>query len=724
MKKAFIIFAALFVAYASIGYFFAIDKSFRNELMAKFGNSVYITAKPANIEQSKELLQKTAKDCNVNFAKEEMIPTNGITAKQKINIYLHLSDAERFEEKNSNIRVFKNKDGTLNQFAGIKKISLLTTKKIKFISYDSINSNAFVGDYRISGSKTDIDKFVDRLNSGKAQIQAKLIKDPYGTRDVSNEEYLVFWVLYAILLAIVIFSVGMSAKTMLKEASVVVMLGHSKNEFCVKNALKSFLLFGIISFVLVNIIIATIVMPSSFATYISAVTRIYIFNFAYAVAILVLQIIVSYVVFSKIKPIYALKGYAGKKSKLIVALRAVTIAIAMCLLSASIFHTYHYVKLQPELKKWEKSKNYVNIGMTWSHAIDEGKGKIKDDVPNKIDIIWDKLDERGALLFQLNINDSDGQTREDVKKIIDQGEEPFGGDYAYINHNYLKYANILGKNGNPLNIPSVKKNEWIVLVPNGVTVSKGDKYLIHDAHVYEIKDKKKNVREKYVRIQDSQALFTFDSKQRIDAPDIANFPLILVNGKDLSPYASIKESSLLNGNFHPKVKNYENAYNEVSPIINKAHAQSNVLYVSSVYSEVADNLREIRSMAIVNTIAFLLALIILAAIIKLDLETYFIEHGRRIDVSRLFGYNFFGIHSGKIYSDYYIYLASVIIYVGLIMVSEKMVNADLFRPIEGWGSKSIGVCFGVAIISMIVTHVFELIGLKRGDKEIVTRLKE
>lgn len=138
------------------------------------------------------------------------------------------------KKKSSNIRVFKNKDGALNQFAGIKKISLLTTKKIKFISYDSINNNAFVGDYRISGSKTNIDKFVNRLNSGKAQIQAKLIKDPYGTRDVSNEEYLVFWVLYAILLAIVIFSVGMSAKTMLKEASVVVMLGHSKNEFCVK----------------------------------------------------------------------------------------------------------------------------------------------------------------------------------------------------------------------------------------------------------------------------------------------------------------------------------------------------------------------------------------------------------------------------------------------------------------------------------------------------------
>ena len=46
MKKAFIIFAALFIAYASIGYFFAIDKSFRNELITKFGNSAYITAKP------------------------------------------------------------------------------------------------------------------------------------------------------------------------------------------------------------------------------------------------------------------------------------------------------------------------------------------------------------------------------------------------------------------------------------------------------------------------------------------------------------------------------------------------------------------------------------------------------------------------------------------------------------------------------------------------------
>lgn len=724
MKKAFIIFAALFIAYASIGYFFAIDKSFRNELITKFGNSAYITAKPANIKKGKKLLQKTAKDCNVNFAKEEIIPTNGITAKQKINIYLHLSDAKRFEEKNSNIRVFKNKDGALNQFAGIKKISLLTTKKIKFISYDSINNNAFVGDYRISGSKTNIDKFVNRLNSGKAQIQAKLIKDPYGTRDVSNEEYLVFWVLYAILLAIVIFSVGMSAKIMLKEASVVVMLGHSKNEFCVKNALKSFLLFGIISFVLVNIIIATIIMPSSLATYISAVTRIYIFNFAYAVAILVLQIIVSYVVFSKIKPIYALKGYAGKKSKLIVALRAVTIAIAMCLLSASIFHTYHYVKLQPELKKWEKSKNYVNIGMTWSHAIDEGKGKIKDDVPKKIDTIWDKLDERGALLFKLNINDSDGQTREEIKQIIDTEEEPFEGDYAYINSNYLKYANILGKNGKPLNISTAKKNEWVILVPNSITVSKRDKHLIRDLHSHEIKDKKKNVRERYVRIQNSQALFTFDSRQKIDIPNVKNFPLILVNGKDLSPYASIKESSLLNGNFHPKVKNYKNAYEEISPIIDKAHAHSNVLFVSSVYSEVADNLGEIRSMAIINAIAFLLALIILIALIKLDLETYFIEHGRRIDVSRLLGYNFFGIHSGKIYGDYYIYLASVVIYVALIVVSEKMINADLFRQSEGWNGRSISVCLGVAIISMIVTHIFELIGLKRGDKEIVTRLKE
>ena len=58
------------------------------------------------------------------------------------------------------------------------------------------------------------------------------------------------------------------------------------------------------------------------------------------------------------------------------------------------------------------------------------------------------------------------------------------------------------------------------------------------------------------------------------------------------------------------------------------------------------------------------------------------------------------------------------------MVSEKMVNADLFRPIEGWNGRSISVCLGVAIISMIVTHIFELIGLKRGDKEIVTRLKE
>lgn len=131
-----------------------------------------------------------------------------------------------------------------------------------------------------------------------------------------------------------------------------------------------------------------------------------------------------------------------------------------------------------------------------------------------------------------------------------------------------------------------------------------------------------------------------------------------MDGGRLKPTGSIKLPSLVNGYFHPHVKNSANAYGELKRIIAQTQADPYVLWISSVYDDVMFQIEEIRTEAAVNAIAFMLLLLIIAFVVKIDVESYLYHHGRRLDVSYLLGYGFMtftekdfskaGLHTGLV----------------------------------------------------------------------------
>ena len=254
--------------------------------------------------------------------------------------------------------------------------------------------------------------------------------------------------------------------------------------------------------------------------------------------------------------------------------------------------------------------------------------------------------------------------------------------------------------------------------------TKKDKKLFKEEHAFQTQKKAKLLKEKYITIKDNQTLFSFDSEQKIDAPDIGNKALILVNGRALSSEVSIKESSLTNGKIHPKVKNVAKAFDELKPMISKYNLKGNVLYVTSVYNEVAEELRLFKLKVLVNLIGLLMSLITLISLIKIDISAYFGEHGRRIAVSRLMGFDFISIHKDKLFRSYYVFLLSVAIFMGILVFSMKFGLFSFFSPRSGWQMSDVFACVFIAFIGMVCSFIAEVIGLRLGEKDIAVKLKE
>lgn len=67
-----------------------------------------------------------------------------------------------------------------------------------------------------------------------------------------------------------------------------------------------------------------------------------------------------------------------------------------------------------------------------------------------------------------------------------------------------------------------------------------------------------------------------------------------------------------------------------------------------MYDDVMFQIEEIRTEAAVNAIAFMLLLLIIAFVVKIDVESYLYHHGRRLDVSYLLGYGFMNVHGKRL----------------------------------------------------------------------------
>ena len=726
MKKIILILSVVVITLACLGYFFVYNSVFRADLAWKFDATVYISAKQSDAGKNIAKLEKLAKKHKVSFMKEDVIPSNSlddISAKQKIDLYLFLNDAGWFDKAFRDVKIIKNTGGT-NKFKEVQYKSMLTSKDINFYPYEKIGKNAFAGDYSVKGEKSNINSFIKSLNDSKSGIQAKKTESSAGS-DLGYEEASLYIMFFLILLFALVFSIIIYGGVISKELGVIALLGHSKFKLCMSKAKEVLAISFFGSFIITNVLLCFLIKPQSLGTYLASVKWIYLINIGCSIAFAFFECCVLLFVAKGINFIDALKGYRKGHGKLTVVFKVATVTMVIYMLAATFFTTFNYLQVQPGFAKWEKSKSYINITFAGSAALEDGSGKkLKDDMPIRLSKLWDELDRRGALMYFPKKKDLEGLSEEESDWFQNSGDQAVGGNFAYINNNYLKYSKVRDINNNIINIDKIKPNEWIILKPASMKLTKKDKDIFKDDHSMQIQKKNKLCKETYINIKDDQSLFSFDSEQKIDVPNSNNKALILMNTKALSPIFSIKETSLVNCKIHPKVKNVNKAFEELKPLLSKYQLEKNVLYMSSVYDAVAQNLRTFRVKALVNLIGLFAALIILIALIKIDITAYFSEHGRRIDVSCLLGHGFASVHKNKLLKSCYSVLFSAGLFIVILILSVKFDLFSFFSPRAGWQLNDVVICICIALVGVACAFALEVIGLRRGDKDIATRLKE
>ena len=125
---------------------------------------------------------------------------------------------------------------------------------------------------------------------------------------------------------------------------------------------------------------------------------------------------------------------------------------------------------------------------------------------------------------------------------------------------------------------------------------------------------------------------------------------------------------------------------------------------------------ECKAKAVIYSVGVMLSIIILITILKIDRETYFYSDGKRIYVSKLFGYKFKDIHKIKMIKSIISYLISILIS-GLIIMKITLSSS-------GWNHNNFIVCLLICTCCNLICFIFEMIILGKCDAHIVLRLKE
>ena len=723
MKKTIRILIVALLVLIGLGYFLEYDSMLSQNIANKFDATVTITSSPDKIEFKKRILQKFAKEYNISFLKEEFIPRNNLSERQTKNMYLFLQDTDWFKKEFKNINISNSIQG-VNRFEKVNKISFLTRKNINWKPFDKISRNAFVGDYFVKGDSKDFTAFAKAVKK-KADINVSEPRKAVIPSDITEREAVLYIIVLLILVLALIFCLLVYNSMLIKEAAISTLLGHSKVRFVIGKFLDLLFVPFLISFAALNLLLYYLMNPGSFITYYNAVSDIYKIVIVAMLIMAVIEFVLLAVKVNFIKAINALKGYRKNTDKSNMIFKFAAMALVLYLLTASLFSAYTYFSLVPYLKKMDVAKNYVNLGCAYSDEYIKNEKKFQKFVTPVFSKLWDELDKNGALFLDAENDKKEGLQAEGAD-IDDEylKKQAFHGKYAYINKNMFDYSKILDANGKLLNMPTVKENEWHILVPGNIKVSSREKKLIAEEHAFLSKGKKGPFKEVYHTIKSNQQLLSFDARKRIEEPRLVNYVLYVVNGRGFSNVYGKKVSSLINGNMHPKVNNADRAYEELKPIIKRTRAEQYVSSLMSVYSEVAEKVDEFKTEAAVNFVGFLLSIIILYTLIRIDLETYFYEQGRRIDVSRLFGHGFWSIHKKKIANSYIVYLLSILPFVVVLMVNTRIPIRGVFIPRDGWDTSKFIIAICIALVGIVCAFVSEVIGLRRGDKDIATRLKE
>ncbi len=172
------------------------------------------------------------------------------------------------------------------------------------------------------------------------------------------------------------------------------------------------------------------------------------------------------------------------------------------------------------------------------------------------------------------------------------------------------------------------------------------------------------------------------------------------------------------------MKNPGKAYEELKYTINKIGAEAYITSINSVYDQVARRIDAFKTDAIINFAGFLLAILILATLVKIDRESYFHDQGRRIDVSRLLGYNFLSIHKKKILWGIFFSLMGIALLFAVIFVTYMFSGVGFFVPRGGWTLSKLSIVLLISVIALLICNTVEIVQLKHSERNIGTRLKE
>lgn len=720
MKKVVNILAILLIIVIGIGKFLYSDSIFLNIFIKEFNTTVNILTKPEIADKTIIELQKIANKNDVSFIKEEYIPKNSRFDKQKIKIYIYLNDSEWFKKSFRNISIADSKD-KLNNFKNVKSMSLLTSKDINLIPFESVNKEKINGDYHIRGKEANINKFIEEVNQNKKIKMEAVINSNFivSSEFTQKQAYLYMLTIFIIFITI-IFCLIIYNGILSKELSISILLGYNKLNLAISKTLNLLAIPIIMGLVLTISIIGYLVVPSNILEFIISMKTILIFETFIVVVLILIETILIYIKLKGINIIALLKGYRRSYHRSSSFIKISSIVMVFYLSIVSFLGLTDYLNMKQYIPIWKNSKYYANMACAWSWSYEKDDNKFHKIVIPKLNNLWNRLDDHGAILFNAPNVRKEGMN--DDEDYINQ--QSFQGNYAYVNKNYLHIANLVDKNMKRIDQYKIHENEWIIFVPENVKITKFDKEKIHKDHIFQNIKKQITIVETYVRLRNNQSVFSFDSGKRIDEANLKNYVLIAVNGKELLPDYGIKLSSLVNGQLHPFLKDPSRAYESLKGIIEETESEPFILYISSVYDDIKSRIDEYKMEATIYSIGLALAVVILATLLKIDKETYFYNHGQRIDVSRLLGYDFFDIHYKKIIGNIVGYIISVFTLFIIIMVTGLITDIGLFIPRDGWSMSKLLISLMICICGSFICFGVEILQLKKNERSIVLRLKE
>lgn len=717
MKKVIGLLTFLLVFVVGLGFFYSKDSRFMEFFIREFNTTVNITTKPQNIGNNIIEIQKIAKKNKISFIKEVYIPKNSLKEKQKINIFIYLDDARWFKKSFKNIDIVEDDNG-INKFKNVTKNSLLTSKKIDFIDYSKINDYTFNGDYHIKGSPSDVLEFMNELNSRQdLGIDAIVDKSFSVASEVTQKQAILYVMLILVIIFALLFSFVIYNSSLSKEISIISLLGHNELKFCYKKAVDLLAIPILISWIGMFGVLFYLTNPDSMIGFLISIKQIFLLLGVIGFSLILFYFFMLYFRVKNVSTISWLKGYKKRYKISPVIFKVISLSIVLYLLTVTVFGLNDYLTSTSYFDAWEKSKNYANVACAWPWTYVENDDKFEKIVVPKLNNLWDELDSKGAILFFApNI-----QYENDDEYL---NKRAFKGRYAYINKNYVEINNLVDSQNKPLTTHTPNSNEWIIFVPENITITEFDKQNIRKSHIFNCVNQKDDVSEKYIKIKKKQYVFTFDCQQNIISPDIFNYVLVMVNGKELAPTREIKIPSLVNGKFHPYIPNPNNGYDYLKPAIQKTQSSDYILFVTSVYDEVVEKIEMYKTETTIYFLGFLLSVLILFVTIKIDEESYFYNYGQKIYVSRLLGYGFKSIHKSKILQIIVGFIISIIICYMIILFTIYFRNFEFFEPRDGWSLRKLLICLLMYSASIIICFIYEIINIKKNEKSLMKKLKE